>query len=111
MTDIWTAAERYATKADAGTRPGGPTHCERLHVTTRAYTLVYAIDRALVGTGDYMGLANWWSDSYKNRLRGATTRQRKRAHDAILAAGLPLDGESAKHREIIDRATRRRATA
>jgi hypothetical protein len=111
MIDIWTAAERYATKADASTRPGGPTHCERLHVTSRAYTLVYAIDRALVGTGDYMGLAYWWSDVYKHRLRGATTKQRRRAHDAILAAGLPLDGESVRHREIIDRATRRRATA
>jgi len=28
-----------------------------------------------------------------------------------VAAGLPLDGESVGHREIIDRATRRRAKA
>lgn len=105
MTDIWTAAERYATKADASTRPGGPTHCARLHVTSRAHTLVYALDKALVGSSDYMGLASWWGDAYKHLLRAATTTQRKRAHGAILAAGLPVDGESDEHAAIVAWAT------
>ena len=108
MIDIWTAAERYSRRADASCRPGGPTHTERLPVTSRAYTLVYALDRALVGTPDYMGLAHWWADEYKHRLRGALNSQRRRAHHALLAAGLPLDGVSAEHAEIINRAARRR---
>jgi len=91
-------------RADCSTRPGGPTHTERLPVTTRAFQLIYSIDRGLVGTLDYMGLAHWWADEYKHRLRGATNKQRKKAHDAILAAGFPLDGVSVEHADIIARA-------
>jgi hypothetical protein len=93
-------------RADCNTSPGGPTHIERLPVTTRAFQLIYAVDRGLVGTLDYVGLACWWADEYKHRLRGATNRQRKKAHDAILAAGLSLDGVSVEHTAIIASATR-----
>lgn len=53
-----------------------------------------------------MGLAYWWSHEYKHTLRGATPRQRKKAHDAIVAAGLRLDGESDEHAAIISKATK-----
>jgi hypothetical protein len=91
--------------ADCDTLPGGPTHVERLPVTSRAFQLVYSLDRGLVGTPDYMGLAGWWNDDYKHRLRAASTIERKKAHDRILAAGLPLDGASDEHAAIVARAT------
>jgi hypothetical protein len=73
--------------------------------------LVYALDRALIGTPDYMGLAHWWADEYKHRLRGARNSQRRKAHHAILAAGLPLDAASDEHKAIINRATSSRPRA
>ena len=99
------AAFACGGRADCNTLPGGPTHVERLPVTTRAFQLVYSLDRGLVGTPDYMGLAGWWNDDYKHRLRAASTSERKKAHDRILAAGLPLDGASDEHAAIIARAT------
>lgn len=100
------AAERFVAAADTNCRPGGPTHSERLAVTSQAFCLIYAVDLALAGTPDYMGLAYWWADEYKHRLRDATNSQRRRAHHAILAAGLPLDGVSSAHAAIINRAVR-----
>jgi hypothetical protein len=100
------AAEKFVATADTNCRPGGPTHSERIAVTSQAFCLVYAVDRALVGTPDYMGMACWWSDDYKHLLRDAGNARRQRAHRAILAAGLPLDGVSAEHDEIIRRAVR-----
>jgi hypothetical protein len=86
-------------------KPGGPTSSYALPLTLRAFEAVLTLDEKLVGTPDYMGVAGWWGCEYKWSLRAATPRQRKRAHDAILAAGLPLDGESAHHAVIVAWAT------
>ena len=86
-------------------KPGGPTSSYSLPLTLRAYEAVLTLDERLVGTPDYMGVAYWWSHEYKWTLREATHTQRKRAHDAILAAGLPLDGESDEHAAIVAWAT------
>jgi hypothetical protein len=86
-------------------KPGGPTSSYSLPLTLRAFEAVLTLDEKLVGTPDYMGVAGWWAYEYKWWLRAATPRQRKRAHDAILAAGLPLDGESAHHAVIVAWAT------
>ena len=75
-------------------------------VTFRMFTILSHIDRAMIGTPDYMGLAYWWDHEYKHTLREVTPKQRKKTHDAILAAGLPLDGVSDEHAAIIDRCTR-----
>jgi hypothetical protein len=87
------------------TTPGGPTSSYSLPLTLRAFEAVLTLDEKLVGTPDYMGVAYWWSHEYKWSLREATHKQRKRAHDAILAAGLSLDGESDEHAAIVAWAT------
>jgi hypothetical protein len=104
---IMREAASYACggRSDCSTLPGGPTHIERLPLTSRAFSLLYSLDRSLTGTLDYMGLAGWWADEYKHTLRGASAQARKKAHDGILAAGLVLDGVSDKHAAIISKAT------
>jgi hypothetical protein len=87
------------------TKPGGDTYDYKPRVTFRMFCILMKIDGAMVGTPDYMGLAYWWSHEYKHTMRAATTTERKRAHDAIVAAGLPLDGESDEHESIIAWAT------
>lgn len=82
--------------------------CRSLPLTHRAFIAVNALDEGLVGTPDYLGLAYWWNHEYKYTLRDATPTQRKAAHDAILAAGLDLDGVSKQHEAIITKACTRR---
>ncbi len=106
MINAHDAAEKFVRTADTGCRPGGPTHNERLAVTSKAYCLLHTVDTALIGTQDYMGLAHWWADEYKHILRDVGNTRRQRAHRAILAAGLQLDGVSPEHEEIIRRAAR-----
>jgi hypothetical protein len=86
-------------------KAGGETCDYKPRVTFRMFCILMRIDSAMVGTPDYMGLAYWWSHEYKYDLRAATPRERKRAHDAILDAGLELDGESDEHERIIAWAT------
>jgi hypothetical protein len=81
------------------------TSCYQLPLTLEAFEKVLALDETLVGTEDYMGVAYWWDFEYKYFLRDATHTERKKAHDTILAAGLPLDGESVEHDQIIAWAT------
>lgn len=86
------------------TKSGGSTYDYKPRLTFRMFCIMLRIDEAMIGTPDYMGLAYWWSHEYKHTLRDATTKQRKKAHDALLAAGLRLDGESDEHARIIARA-------
>jgi hypothetical protein len=88
-----------------GTKPGGPTHDYKPRMTFRMFCIVMRIDQAFVGTPDYMGIAYWWDHEYKHTMRDATTKERKKAHDALLAAGLPLDGVSDEHAQVIAWAT------
>jgi hypothetical protein len=85
--------------------PGGETYDYRPQMTFRMFCIVSVIDRAMIGTPDYMGMAFWWNHEYKFYLREATNKQRKRAHDAILAGGLPLNGVSDEHAKIVAWAT------
>lgn len=89
----------------SGTKPGGPTHDYKPRMTFRAFCIMMRIDHAFVGTPDYMGLAYWWDHEYKHTMRAATTKQCKKAHDAILAAGLRLGDISDEHEQIIAWAT------
>jgi hypothetical protein len=90
-------------------KPGDGTGAYDYHprVTFRMFCILMRIDLAMVGTPDYMGIAYFWAEEYKHSLRGCTPRERKDAHDRLLAAGLPLDGVSDQHREIISSAARR----
>jgi hypothetical protein len=67
----------------------------------RMHMILNRIDDAMIGTPDYMGLAYWWAEEYKHHLRAATPGERKRAHDKLLDEGLPLDGVSDRHKEVI----------
>lgn len=87
-------------------KPGGPSSCYSLPLTLRAFEAALTLDEKLVGTPDYMGVAYFWGERTKHVLRAASQVERKRAHDAILRAGLPLDGESDEVAEIVMRATR-----
>lgn len=87
-------------------KPGGPSSCYSLPLTLRAFEAVLTLDEKLVGTPDYMGVAYFWGQRTKHVLRAASQVERKRAHDAILRAGLPLDGDSDEVTEIVMRATR-----
>jgi hypothetical protein len=84
---------------------GYASPCETPICTLKATALLLALDKSLIGTPDYMGLAYWWADEYKHGLREASARERKKAHDAIVAAGLPLDGVSDLHVKFIAKAT------
>lgn len=87
----------------SNTEPGGTTHDYKPQMTFRMFCIMLRIDHAMVGTPDYMGLAGFWTDEgqYKHTLREATSKQRKKIHDAMLEAGLPLDGASPEHAAII----------
>lgn len=89
-------------------KPGDGTDAHDYHprMTFRMFCIMMRIDNAMVGTPDYMGISYWWADEYKHSLRGCTPKERKAAHDKLLAAGLPLNGVSDQHREIIGRCTR-----
>jgi len=91
---------------DTKTKSGGLADCGTgVALNFRMFCILLRIDDAMVGTLDYMGLAGWWSCEYKFDLREATPKERKKAHDAILAAGLPLDGVSDEHAQIVAWAT------
>lgn len=74
-----------------------------LPLTFNAYTKLAKLDETLVGTPDYLGLAYFWDGEYKQFLRIATPKQRKLVHDRLLAAGLKLNGASAKHKAIVEK--------
>ena len=64
------------------------TLCYNLPMTQDAFVKLSDIDRGLVGTKDYMGLAYFWGGSIKHTLRDFTPNQRKQCHDALFNAGL-----------------------
>lgn len=78
-------------------------------VTTDAYAKLDALDKTLVGTPDYLGVAFFWAYEYRALLRPATPAERKRVHDKLLAAGLAVNGISDEHHAIINRVCGKRA--
>jgi hypothetical protein len=80
---------------------GDSTAATTGRLTFRMHMILNRIDDAMIGTPDYMGLAYWWAEEYKHHLRAATPGERKRTHDKLIAEGLPLDGVSDRHKEII----------
>lgn len=84
-----------------------PQESWSIPVTADGSLALQRLDRQLVGTVGYLGLAYFWSHQYKHSLRAVTPRQRKRIHDAWLVAGLDLAGVSDKHQDVLDRLVRR----
>ena len=72
-------------------------------ITEPAAKAIYDLDETFVGTANYMGVAWYWSYEYRHVLRMASFHQRKRVHHAMLAARLPLNGDSPAHNAVICR--------
>ena len=82
-----------------------------------SYQTPYEIDRAAIGTRAYKGMAFFWAHEYKYELRNITSdsyeisdrkydrilrKMRRRVHADFLVFGLPLDGVSGRHRQIVE---------
>lgn len=80
-----------------------PVYAETLYLTANAREEVHALDKELVGTDDYMGLAYFWAYEYRYPMRETSAYYRVCVHRAFLAAGLEPAGESTEHQAIIDR--------
>ena len=59
------------------------------------------MDFSYIGTEDYMGLAPFWAWEYKYPVRDFDAALRVQVHDALIDAGLSLDGASDGHEKII----------
>jgi hypothetical protein len=71
-------------------------------LTSEALAALSLIDRGMIGTPSYMGVAWFWgSNGCKHYLRDASTSQRRRIHNQWLDAGLDLLGETLDHYAII----------
>jgi hypothetical protein len=66
-----------------------------------AFNKILALDQSFVGTPDYLGIAFFWTYEYRHYMRDTTVTKRRRAHAALVKAGLPLMGESAAHLAIM----------
>ena len=80
-----------------------------LPVTYAASVKLQKLDRTLIGTPDYLGVACFWNSEYNQYLRVATHKQRKSVHDKLIAAGLSVRGASFVHEEIVKKVCARRA--
>lgn len=71
-------------------------------VTMEAFYLLKDLDRCLVGSPSYMGVAWFWGNhGYKHILRAATPRERKLVHKEWIEKGLDLWEDSDLHDEIV----------
>ena len=95
-------------KLKALAKKGKSNSEEALELKESAYFLGEYLEPTMdfigIGTTYYKGLGIFFNSNYKYPLReGATQSQLKRVHDAFIKAGLPLDGESVKHEQIINK--------
>jgi hypothetical protein len=76
-------------------------------LTNDAIDGLHALDKTFIGTKNYMGIAWFWNNEYKHYLRGdvkeITYLTRRRVHNAMLRAGLDVEGESEQHLAIVIR--------
>lgn len=76
-------------------------------ITFDAFCKLDRLDKSLVGTPDYMGLAYFWGcNGVKHYLRDASIYQRKQIHKKWLEQGLDLLGESDAHYAVIKQVMR-----
>jgi hypothetical protein len=100
------SAVRHIKATTRGTPPGGRRDRVSVVATDKAREAVMWLDSGFVGTPDYMGLAWFWHYEYRHSLRDATPARRRRVHAAFLGAGLPVDGYSPEHEEIVRKEAR-----
>jgi hypothetical protein len=66
--------------------------CQVVPLTHEAYFRLRRVDEELIGTPDYMGIADFWAPGLNHILGKATYRERVAAHDTLLKADLSLRG-------------------
>ena len=80
---------------------------EAIHITSfDAYVKVQALDGTFINTPNYLGVYWFWNYEFRHYLRDASYAQRRRVHAAFIKAGLPIDGESNAHLQIIKKHTK-----
>mgnify|MGYP003129418740 CR=1 FL=1 len=68
-----------------------------------AWDGIWKLDKSLVGTKNYMGLAFFWDHEIKYWLRDATIAKRKRIHNLILDSGEePIEESGIKYFQTND---------
>ena len=59
-----------------------------VQLNLKAHQLLWDLDKKLIGTSEYMGLAYFWDHEVKHTMRDATTKFKKAVHDTALKNGL-----------------------
>ena len=77
-------------------------HRYLISINQNNYLAILQLDRELIGTEDYMGLAFFWDYNYRHQLDGAAPAQRRRVHEKLLMAGCKPEGISDMHSKIIN---------
>lgn len=70
-------------------------------LTPRATDALIAVDKSLIGTPDYMGVAYFWHHDYRHTMRETSYAVRRRVHGKMLKEGLDVSGSSPAHFAII----------
>jgi len=70
-------------------------------VSPSVYTTIHEMDRANIGTDDYIGLAWYHNYHYRHTMRDISIAKRKRIHTKLMERGLALDGKSRTHSVLI----------
>jgi len=60
-------------------------------LTTDAYIKLQRLDKTLVRTPDYMGLAYFWHHDFRFHLRDASYAKRRKIHNQWLKQGIDFD--------------------
>jgi hypothetical protein len=77
-------------------------------ITGEAFLKIHEIDEAFINTPNYLGLAYFWAYEYRHYLRDATISERKMVHKIFLKYGLPLNGVSETHYNVIKSVTNKK---
>jgi len=70
-------------------------------ITFQAYDVLNRLDKTLIGTEEYIGVAYFWAWDYRHYLRGLSFAKRRQVHRAFLKTGLSVDSASDEHEAII----------
>jgi hypothetical protein len=80
-------------------------HTERQDVVfslcEEGYAEILRLDGNNIGSPKYLGIATYFHQDFSPILGRVSTSKRAAAHDALLAAGLKLDGNTAAHAAAI----------
>jgi hypothetical protein len=74
-------------------------------LSTEAYLKLLRLDKELVRTPDYIGLAYFWHHDFRHYLRDASYAKRRKIHNQWLYWGLDFDNPCDKAWEIVRKIT------